>query len=132
MHHSTELTMLTLAVALGIVHLVFSATFIVAGRGVAHAVGPRDEPPPASIGRLAARFERAFRNYLETFAFFAVSVLVVTALGRSTPNSAIGAQMYLWARVLYVPAYISGIPFLRTICWTASMIGILMVLTACW
>jgi uncharacterized MAPEG superfamily protein len=131
MHHSTELTMLSCAVALGILHLVGSATFSVASRSLTYAVGPRDEPP-APLGRMGARFERAFVNYLETFAFFAAAVLVVTVLGRSTTNSAIGSQMYVLARAAYVPAYIVGIPFIRTICWTASMIGILMVLTACW
>lgn len=132
MHQTIELTMLSCATALGLLHLILTATFTVAGSGISYGVGPRDEPSPVRLGRMGARTERALRNYLETYAFFAASVLTVVALGRSTTNSAIGAQVYLWARVAYVPAYVSGIPFLRTLCWTASMIGILMVLTACW
>jgi uncharacterized MAPEG superfamily protein len=34
----------------------------------------------------------------------------------------------LWARVAYVPVYAAGIPYLRTLIWAASMIGLIMVL----
>jgi uncharacterized MAPEG superfamily protein len=41
----------------------------------------------------------------------------------------LGAQLYFWARVAYVPVYASGIPFARTAVWTVSIIGLVMVLT---
>src|ERR1700722_15399471 len=76
--------------------------------------------------------ERAFQNFLETFPFFAASVLLVHALDKSTHTSVLGAQIYIWARVLYVPAYVIAIPFVRTLIWAASLVGILMVLSAIW
>ena len=54
------------------------------------------------------------------------------ALDKSTHTSVLGAQIYIWARLLYLPAYVIAIPFLRTILWTASIVGIMMVLAAIW
>ena len=129
MPHSTELQMLDCAIALGLLQMIASVGANVAGRGLPYGVGPRDEPP-RPLGVTASRLERAYRNFLETFPFFAAAVLIGHALGRSTAMSVLGAQLYLWARVLYVPAYVIAIPFTRTICWTLSIVGIVLVLAA--
>ena len=42
--------------------------------------------------------QRAFGNFRETFVYFAVAVLVVTALDKTNANTALGAQIYFWAR----------------------------------
>jgi uncharacterized MAPEG superfamily protein len=131
MTHSTELQMLLCAILLGLLQLTLSVACNVAGRGLPYGVGPRDEPPQP-LGKAASRLERAYKNFLETFAFFAAAVLLTRALGRSTPISALGAEVYFWARLIYVPAYVTAIPFVRTLCWTASLIGVLMVLAAAW
>jgi uncharacterized MAPEG superfamily protein len=90
-------------------------------------VGTRDGLPPP-VSDTALRVERAFRNFLETFAFFAAAVLLLQATGRGNASSALGAQIYFWARLAYLPAYAIAIPFLRTLVWAASMAGIVMVL----
>ncbi|MBU6247381.1 MAG: MAPEG family protein, partial [Xanthomonadaceae bacterium] len=43
---------------------------------------------------------------------------------------ALGAQLYLWARVAYLPVYAAGIPYLRSAVWGVSMVGLLLVLSA--
>jgi uncharacterized MAPEG superfamily protein len=111
--------------------LILSVSFNVARRGLPYGVGPRDEPPK-QLGRVASRVERAYRNFLETFALFAAAVLLVQALGKSTTLLVLGAQFYIWARVLYVPAYVIAIPYTRTACWTVSIVAIVMVLSAAW
>ncbi|MCT7046442.1 MAPEG family protein, partial [Salmonella enterica] len=78
--------------------------------------GNRDEQVP--LTGLAARVDRASRNYLETFAFFAAAVLVVVVGQRTNAQTALGAQLYVWARVIYLPVYAIGIPYLRTLVWT--------------
>jgi uncharacterized MAPEG superfamily protein len=128
---TTETSILFWATALGIFQLILSVSFNVGGRGLPYGVGPRDEPPK-QLGRSASRIERAYRNFLETFALFAAAVLLVQALGKSTTLSVLGAQFYIWARLLYVPAYVFGIPYTRTACWTVSIVGIVMVLSAVW
>ena len=49
---------------------------------------------------------------------------------RESAQTAIGAQIYLWARVAYLPVYVIGIPYLRTLVWAASLWGILQMLEA--
>jgi uncharacterized MAPEG superfamily protein len=129
--YSTEMQMLFCAIALGIVQLLVAVLASVGARGMPWAAGPRDEPG-APIGKIGGRLERAYRNFLETFALFAAAVLLAHALDKTTANSALGAQIYLWARVLYIPAYVFAIPFLRTLIWVASLVGIVMVMSAIW
>jgi uncharacterized MAPEG superfamily protein len=128
---SVEMQMLFWAIVLGIVQLLLATLASVSGRGFGWGVGPRDEGWPP-IGKFGARLDRAYRNFLETFPFFAAAILLAHALDKHSANSALGAQIYLWARVLYVPAYVLAIPFTRTIIWVASLVGILMVLRAIW
>src|SRR5215831_14825427 len=115
---SIELEMLWLSIVLGLSQLLLATLFSVAQRGFPWGVGARDNAP-APLGKIGARFERAFRNFAETFVFFAAAVLMAQLLGRHTAISAIGAQVYFWARVAYVPAYAFGIPFVRTAFWGA-------------
>lgn len=128
---TVEMQVLFCAIALGIVQLVLATLASVLGRGMAWGLGPRDEGWPA-LGKYGARLERAWKNFIETFPLFAAAVLLAHALDKHTANSALGAQIYLWARVLYVPAYVIAIPFLRTLIWAASLVGIVMVLHAIW
>ena len=123
----TELQMLLWAVVLGLVQLVVAASFSTGQRGLMWGAGARDGEPPV-LSPVAARLDRAFKNFLETFGFFAVAVLLLHATGKANPQSAMGAQLYFWARVAYMPAYAVGIPFLRTLVWFASIVGIVMVL----
>lgn len=127
----TDLQILAWAVALGLAHLVLSVAFNVAGRGFLYGIGPRDEPP-RQLGVIASRIERAYRNYLESFPFFAAAVLLGHAANPGRPALLVGAQIYLWARVFYVPAYIAGIPGIRTACWAVSIVGVVIVLVGVW
>jgi uncharacterized MAPEG superfamily protein len=122
-----ELQMLVWAVVLGLAQLVIAATLGTQQRGLAWNAGARDDVPKPLTG-VAARVDRALHNFLETFVFFAVAVLAVVATQRSNAQTAFGAQVYLWARVAYVPVYAAGIPYLRTLIWAASMIGLILVL----
>jgi uncharacterized MAPEG superfamily protein len=89
---------------------------------------PRDGTPIVLTG-MAGRLERANANFLATFVFFATLVLAGYLLQRHTSTTALGAQIYFWARVIYLPIYALGIPYLRTLIWTASIVGIVMLLT---
>jgi uncharacterized MAPEG superfamily protein len=126
---STEVQMLLWSIVLGLVQLVLATAMATKDRGLPYNLGPRDLPaPPVTV--VTGRVLRAFHNFRETFVYFAVAVLLVTAFGKESPLSTIGAMMYFWARVVYVPVYASGIPVARTIVWTVSVVGIVMVLGA--
>ncbi len=124
-----EIQMLCWAVVLGLVQLVVATTLATKDQGLAYNMSARDLPAP-SVSPLTARMLRAFGNFRETFVYFAVAVLVVTALGKTNASSALGAQIYFWARVLYVPVYAAGIPVARTLVWAASIFGLVTVLLA--
>lgn len=122
-----EMKMLAWAMALGLVQIALAATLGTQQRGLSWNAGPRDEPLPPVTG-LAGRLYRASQNFLETFPFFAAAVLAVVALQAGDAQTARGAQIYFWARLVYLPLYALGIPYLRTAVWAASMVGLAMVL----
>lgn len=126
-----ELQLLVWAVLLGVVQLFLAAAMATQQRGLAWNASARDGTPEPLTG-VAARLDRAFRNFLETFAFFAVAVLVVTVTQKANSHTALGAQLYFWARVAYVPLYAAGIPYVRTLVWAVSLAGLLMVLSPLW
>ena len=124
---SIEIQMLCWSVVLGLLQLVIATALSVKDQGMPYSLGPRDVPGPA-VAVLTGRFKRAFHNFRETFVYFAVAVLVVVALNKTSPHAALGAEIYFWARLVYVPIYAAGIALARTASWTASVVGIVMVL----
>ncbi len=73
---------------------------------------------------------RANLNFLETFPFFAAALLAVVVAHHESPQTALGAQIYFWARVAYFPIYVVGIPYLRTLVFALSIWGLLQLLEA--
>ncbi len=126
---STDIQMLCWSVVLGLVQLIIATAMATKDQGLAYNISPRDLPPPP-VSLLTGRFQRAFGNFRETFVYFAVAVLVVTVTGRNNTVSALGTQIYFWARLIYVPVYAAGIPVLRTVTWGASIAGLIMILLA--
>jgi len=124
-----EIRMLACSIILGIVYVLVSASLTTARRGLAWNVGNRDAEMAHLLGP-AGRAQRANHNFLETFAFFAAAVLAVVLTHSNNERTALGAQLYFWARLIYLPVYIIGIPYLRSLVWTVSFVGILMVVAA--
>jgi uncharacterized MAPEG superfamily protein len=123
-----ELQLLGLAVIVGIVQLVWAAVAARRQQSLAWAAGPRDEPMP--ISGVAARLDRAFRNFMETFPLFAAAVLAAHAADSLSGLTLWGAGLYVAGRALYVPLYASGIPRIRTLAWAVAMVGLFMVTAA--
>jgi uncharacterized MAPEG superfamily protein len=82
------------------------------------------------VSIVTSRLQRAFRNFCETFPLFVAAVVFVTLAGKQDATSALGAQLFFWGRLFYVPIYASGIMVVRTIAWTVSIIGLVMVMLA--
>jgi uncharacterized MAPEG superfamily protein len=121
-----ELAVLTWGCVLALVH-VFAAGHVKTRQyGKAWNVGARDEtlPPPAPIvGRMA----RAQANFFETFPVVVALILLDVQLGLLGSVTAVGALLWLCARIVYLPLYAAGIPVVRTLAFTVSMIGIVML-----
>ncbi|MBW8814274.1 MAG: MAPEG family protein [Caulobacterales bacterium] len=126
---AVELKLLVGAVALGLVQLLWAAGAARAQQDLKWAAGPRDTPRP--VTGVAARLERAFWNFAETFPFFAAALLADAAAGRlGTTLTVWGAWLYVGGRALYVPLYASGVPTVRTVVWAVAMGGLVMVMLA--
>jgi uncharacterized MAPEG superfamily protein len=126
---SFELSMLAAAVVWGFVQLVAAAQAANAQYGLRWAASPRDaEMPP--LKPIAGRINRNFRNYMETFPFFAAAILIVQAAGVHNALTYWGAIAYVGGRIAYTALYISGIPLIRSLFWNIAAFGMLAVLAA--
>lgn len=97
--------------------------------GTKYTAGPRDEQ--REILGVAGRLKRAMENHFEGLILFSIAVVVVVLGNASTALTAQCAWAYLIARVLYVPAYASGIHLLRTLIWAVGFFATLtMLITA--
>ncbi len=124
-----ELKLLLAAVIIGMVQIVWAAAAGSGGqRDFGWLSGPRDEARPVS--GVAARLDRALKNFIETFPLFAAALIACVAAGKLGTLTLYGAGLYVIARALYVPLYASGVALVRTLVWTASVIGIVMVIVA--
>jgi uncharacterized MAPEG superfamily protein len=126
---TTELQMLALSVVLGLAYIVLSASFATLQRSLAYNAGPRDEAMPPLTG-VAGRLDRALRNFLETFPLFAAAVLIAHVANRHSEMTIWGTQLYFWGRLIYLPLYAFGIPFVRTLAWFVATLGIVLILFA--
>lgn len=122
-----EIQMLGWSIVLGLVQVIIAAGAVTRERGLAWNASARDGVPPAP-GPLAARLQRAQANFLETFPFFAAAVLAVVLTQRQDSTTALAVQLYFWARLVYVPLYAAGIPYLRSLVWVVSLVGIVLLL----
>jgi uncharacterized MAPEG superfamily protein len=124
-----ELKLLGCAVIIGIVQLFWAAGAARGQQDMKWAAGPRDEPMPLS--GVAARLDRALRNYMETFPYFAAAILACAATHRlGGPLTLWGALLYVVARAIYPAIYAAGIRMVRSIVWFIAMIGLVMVVVA--
>ena len=121
-----ELTILTYAALLQAVQLSLTIVFADAQFGIKYGASARDTPRP--LTGLAGRLNRALDNHYAALALFTIAVIVVTLGNQSTPLTINCAWTYLFARIAYVPAYVFGIPYLRSMIWTVSAISTLTML----
>lgn len=114
------------AMFLGLVHLSVASFSFKAQVGNRYTVGARDEAR-VPVG-IAARLDRAHKNFMETFPIFAAAVLLLLLLGHAGPMSSIGALLYLAGRVVFLPLYWAGVPWLRTFSWNIASLGLVLVM----
>lgn len=126
---AAELVVFALSVVLVFVQIGLQGYFATRELGSKWNAGPRDEglKPQAPI---AGRAERALRNLLETYPVFVGLALALALTGEGGGWGAFGAWTWLLARVVYVPLYLFGVPYIRSLAYTVSAAGIFMMLIA--
>lgn len=126
---TSELTYLGWTLVLAIVQIFLPAHFRNMETGIARNAGPRDDPGPP-VGVTTGRLLRAQANLFETLPLFAAAVLIAHVAGRDGALTSWGAPLYFWARVLYVPLYAFGVPYVRSLVWAVSLTGLGLILIA--
>ena len=126
---TTELTYLALTLILALVQVFLPAGARTVEFGSKWNAGPRDETP-AARKPLTGRLERAQANLFETLPLFIGAVLIAHVAGRNGVLTEWGAALYFWARVVYVPLYAFGVPYVRSLVWVVSLAGLIMVLAS--
>ena len=90
-------------------------------------LGNRDNLQEATP--MGGRAERAAKNSIEAAVFFVPLALIANAAGLDA-EVMLGAQVAFWARIAYVPIYIAGIKYLRSLVWIVGAVGYGMMVLA--
>jgi uncharacterized MAPEG superfamily protein len=123
-----EIALLALSVCLAVVQVLLPAMLGSRQTGLKWAAGPRDDAAPAP-GVLLGRARRALANLFETYPLFVAAVLAVTVAHRLDQMTLIGANLYVWGRLIYLPLYLAGVPLVRSLVWGVALAGIFVVLS---
>jgi uncharacterized MAPEG superfamily protein len=91
-------------------------------QGLVDSLGYPDNPPEAA--KWAQRAHRAHLNMVENLPAFAALVLIAHV---TDVDAATGAALFFYARLAHAIVYILGIPYLRTLTFFVSWIGILII-----
>ncbi|GAA0426781.1 MAPEG family protein [Massilia aurea] len=126
---TTELTLLAWTLVLALVQIMLTANLRTAETGIQYNASARDgeAPPPRPV---TARLQRAQANLFETLPLFIGAVLIAHVSGNEGDLTLWGCWMYLVARIVYIPLYAAGIPYVRSLVWLVSLAGLVMVLAA--
>lgn len=124
---TTETTVLAWGCILGLVHIFAAGQVKTKQYGTKWNAGPRDEAMPAPEP-VVGRFMRAQANFFETFPIVIAAILLLAFLGISTRGTQIGAYLWLGARIVYLPLYVGGIAYVRSLAFLVSVVGLGMML----
>lgn len=124
---SPFLPLIGISVLILIAHIVLQAMAATKELGSQWNAGPRDEGKKVE-GKLAGRAERASANFRETYPAFIALAFGVVMAGDPAGLALIGAWIWIICRIIYIPLYLAGIPYIRSLVWIGSMIGLLLML----
>jgi uncharacterized MAPEG superfamily protein len=122
-----ELKIAALGAVLLLVHIFAAVHLKTKQYGRKWNVGARDETLPP-LDPVAGRLARAQANFQETFPIAVVALLGVVIADRTSSLTAFGGWIWLGARTIYLPLYAMGVPVVRTVVFTISIAGLVMVL----
>jgi uncharacterized MAPEG superfamily protein len=123
-----ELKVLGYAALLQITQFIIMAVPVNLQLGTAYTGGNRDVQKQAT--GVPGRLKRALDNHFEGLILFTIAVLVVVLGDAGSQVTESCAWAYLWARILYVPAYASGVYLVRSLIWSVGFTATAIMLVA--
>ena len=86
-------------------------------------MGPRDELPDDGV--LRARALKAAQNFSESLPIFlGLGVLSLVVPEADQALAVFGAQIFVLTRLVYIFVYVAGVPYVRSLVFTAGLIGL--------
>ena len=122
---SPDLKYLLFSVILTFVQVLIAASLANKEVGLSVLAGNREGM--GELPGMAGRAKRAHLNMIENLVLFAALVLIAAVGGKANAMTAMGAMIFFWARLAYAIAYLIGIPWLRTVLWFVSVIGMAII-----
>lgn len=116
---------------LGAILLLALGYILLAGRartrqyGTRWNMGARDEVQPP-LDPLPARLLRAQANLFETLPLFVGALLGAALRERLGTRTLVGAHLFFWGRLVYLPLYAAGVPYVRTAAWAVATAGVVL------
>jgi len=120
-----DLKYLLFSTILAFVQVLVAAALANQAVGLPALAGNREE-----LGELpgaAGRARRAHLNMIENMVLFTALVLIAAAAGKANATTAMGAMIFFWARLAHAVIYVAGLPWLRTVAWAVSVVGMVMI-----
>jgi uncharacterized MAPEG superfamily protein len=120
-----DLKILVWMVALTFVEVVVASVAAQSQVGLPALAGNRDHLP--ALDGWAGRAQRANRNTNENLPLFIALVLVAQIASKTNATTLLGCELFFWGRVAHWLIYLAGIPWLRTLAWAVSVIGMILI-----
>ncbi len=127
---TVELAAALVVIALGLLQVLLQASEFRRVHGVAYANTAQDSPSAKPDSLLLGRLTRALRNLHETLPFFLGVAIILALMDVSTPATRWSAVIFAAARILYLPLYALGVPYLRGLVWTISFVALIVMVIA--
>lgn len=122
---SVELMMLLYSAILLFVIILVQAGLAIAQNGLLAQAGSRDSLPEPTVLRM--RLQRLSANMQENLVMFAAVVLVANAAGVANETTAVGASIFLYARIVHAIIYAFGWPMIRPLFYFISLYGMAII-----
>ena len=115
--------LLAWSVVLLVAHILVQGVLATKELGSAWNAGPRDGDKQPT-GKFAGRAARASSNFRETYPAFVALAAGLLFTGETGGLGLTGAIVWFVGRMVYYPLYLGGIPYIRSLVWTGSIIGL--------
>ncbi len=122
---SIELQMVVGAVGILFLLLMYQGALVPLNQGFGWGLGSRDGKPDYTD--MQGRASRTIANHIEGMLLYVPLVLVIELTSLSSSLTVWGAGLYLGGRLAYAPLYLLGVPYLRSLAWGISLLGIMLV-----
>ena len=120
-----EMLLLLWAIVLMFVQMLIAAQGAFNQVGLFTLAGNRDNMPV--LTGWAGRARRAHLNMMENMVLFTGLVVLLAVTGKSNQWTILGAELFFWGRFAYALIYLAGFPWVRTLAWFVSVVGMVLI-----